>query len=93
MIVVDDERDILSIMKQGLEDCDLLADGFTNPDRALKQFARDPDHYDLVITDIRMPGMSGYELAASIREASKTVRIVLMTAFDIDRGAWSPCDA
>jgi DNA-binding response OmpR family regulator len=89
-MVVDDERDILAILKQGFEDCGFLADGFTNPDRALKQFARDAVYYDLVITGIRMPGMSGYELAARIREASNKVKIVLMTAFEVDQRAWPP---
>jgi CheY-like chemotaxis protein len=83
ILAVDDEPDILTIIKMSLERYKHSVDVFSNPVKALSHFEKNPN-YDLVITDIRMPYMTGYELASRLRQIDKSIKVVLVTAFDVD---------
>lgn len=84
ILAIDDEPDILAIIKMSLERYNHIVDTFSNPLKALEHFEQNPDYYDLVISDIRMPRMTGYDLAARIRQTRKSIKIILVTAFDVD---------
>ena len=56
---------------------------FTNPILAFENYKQFHEKYSLMITDFRMPDMSGIELAKKIRELSSTIKIYLITAYDI----------
>ena len=81
VLLVDDEEDIIFVLKRGLELNGIKIDSFNNPLQAAQQFQ--PDYYDAVITDIRMPDMSGLELYEKIREKDAAVRVYLMSAYDV----------
>ena len=55
-LCVDDDPSILSLMSRLLEPMDLVVVTADGPQRALEQF--EPERFDLIITDIRMPGMN-----------------------------------
>jgi two-component system, cell cycle response regulator CpdR len=82
--VVDDEFDIVNIIKLYLQGIGLNALGFTDPLLALEHFRINCNDCILVISDIRMPGMNGFEFVGKIREISPTVRILLMSAFEVN---------
>lgn len=81
VLLVDDEPDIVSVLKQGLKLKGFEVDGFTDPRTALDQFK--PGHYDFVVSDIKMPGISGFQLCRKIREKDPKAKIFLLSAFDI----------
>jgi DNA-binding NtrC family response regulator len=81
ILLVDDEEDILSLFRIGLERNGFEVDAFTSPIEAMQQFK--PYRYDVVITDIRMPGLSGFEVYKLIRKQDDRVKIFFMTAFAI----------
>jgi DNA-binding response OmpR family regulator len=81
VLLVDDEPDIVSVLKQGLKLKGFEVDGFTDPRMALGQFK--PDHYDFVVSDIKMPGINGFQLCRKIRERDPKAKIFLLSAFDI----------
>lgn len=83
ILVVDDELDIVIIFRQALSKQGYSVFGFTDPALALEHFKLNAKDYRLVITDIRMPHMSGFELAASIKAIKPDAKIVLMSAFEI----------
>jgi DNA-binding response OmpR family regulator len=56
---------------------------FSDPQLALEHIKKNHYRYSLLITDIKMPSMSGIELVKKIREINTTMRIFLMTAYDI----------
>lgn len=100
ILVVDDEKDILRIIKRDLEST--FADGnnttedkfdvdtFSNGQDALKAIESHPDnYYDLVLTDIRMPKMNGFELYRRIKEKNSTLKIAFITAFEINQEEFS----
>ncbi len=91
IMIVDDEKDILSILESGLEARGGFAvDTFSSGEAALQAFAsRVSDHYDLVLTDIRMPKMNGFDLYRSIREKNASIPIAFITAFEINEDEFS----
>lgn len=80
ILIVDDEVELATIFKEYFESKGVDAISFTNPLLALEYFKS--NNFSLVITDLRMPGLSGLELAKKIRELNNSVKIFLMTAFD-----------
>jgi DNA-binding response OmpR family regulator len=81
ILLVDDEPDIVANFETALTRDGFAVEGFTNPEKALLGFK--PADYDLVILDIRMPKMNGFELYREIRKRDEKVKIYLMTAFEI----------
>jgi DNA-binding response OmpR family regulator len=90
-MIVDDEIDILSVIKRGLEaKKEFEVDVFTSGEDALKEIEGHPkNHYDLIITDIRMPHMNGFELYRRIRETDHSTKIAFITAFEINKDEFS----
>lgn len=80
-MVVDDEKDIVMVTKKGLELVGFEVDGFSDPQAAIDHFK--PDYYDLVITDIRMPKINGFELYRQITKKDEKIKVAFMTAFEI----------
>jgi len=83
ILVVDDEVDIVIIFRQALHKQGYNVFGFTDPALALEHFKHNAKDYRLVITDVRMPHMNGFELAANITAIKPDAKIVLMSAFEI----------
>ena len=77
VLCVDDEPVILSLMSRLLEGLDLSATTASGPDRALDLF--DHGRFDLVVTDIRMPGMDGHAFLAEIRARDPQVPVIVAT--------------
>jgi len=131
IMVVDDEKDILRIIKRDLESPlsssasemtpynetsipdsrqnereshhgefgdhvttkngdTFMVETFTNGWKALEALDSHPhDYYDLVLTDIRMPRMNGFELYRKIKEKNPSMKIVFITAFEINKEEFS----
>ena len=83
LLVVDDDSDIVYVLKLGLQQNGFLVDTFTNPEQALQSFKSNAESYCLLLSDIRMPGLSGMELARKVKTINPNVKVVLMTAFEI----------
>ena len=83
VMIVDDEQDITTIFKIGLENNQFIVTTFNDPIEALSKFR--PGLYDLLILDIRMPGMNGFQLYRKIRHVDNKVKVCFLTAFDDSR--------
>jgi DNA-binding NtrC family response regulator len=83
LLIVDDEYDIVQFLKLGLQLNGFLVDEFTNPQEALQSFKSNAESYCLMLSDVRMPGLSGIQLARKVKEINPDVKVVLMTAFEI----------
>jgi DNA-binding NtrC family response regulator len=64
-------------------------EAFTNPQEALQSFKSDADSYCLVLSDVRMPALSGIQLSKKVKEVNPNVKVVLMTAFEIKDNEFS----
>ena len=79
--VVDDEPDITNVLKKGLERNGFTVDTFNDPQAALASFQ--PRHYDLVIIDIRMPRINGFDLYRQLKKRDSAVKVCFITSFQI----------
>jgi DNA-binding NtrC family response regulator len=83
ILAVDDDPDIARLMEQALRRQGFKVSAFTDPAMALEHFKIDCKDYTMILSDIRMPGMNGYELIRKAKEIDKQVKVALMTAFEI----------
>jgi DNA-binding NtrC family response regulator len=89
ILAVDDEYDIVDLIKQSLEVNGRRVCAFTDASVALDHFNSNIiDYHSIVISDIRMPGMNGYEFVRKVKEIDKQVNIILMSAFEINDKAF-----
>lgn len=82
IMVIDDEASMGSILKQMLEKEGYTAMAFTSGPEAIENFKQ--DHYDLVISDVAMPSMTGVEILSQIKEARPKTPVVFVTAQNMD---------
>jgi CheY-like chemotaxis protein len=81
-LVVDDEPDITLTLKAGLETIGLFyVDTFSDPEQALKSFK--PDFSALILIDIMMPKMSGFELYEQLRKVDPDIKVCFLTASEM----------
>src|ERR671938_65131 len=78
ILLVDDEPDVCMVYRIVLEDAGFKCIPYTDPVKALQQFR--PNYYDLILLDIKMPVLNGFELCKKIIELDRTVHIVFITA-------------
>jgi two-component system cell cycle response regulator CpdR len=85
VMVLDDDSDLATLVKQILQ-----KDGFNNvfsftdPLLALEHFRINHKDYSLIISDIRMPVMNGFQFVSEARKINPKIKILLMTAFEIN---------
>lgn len=84
ILLVDDEFDIVTIFKLGLENQGFKVFAFAEPLLALEHFQKEPQQYGLVISDLRMPEMNGYDFIKRVKELNSQVKVFFLTAFEID---------
>ena len=89
VLVLDDEFDIVALMKHSLQKHGYHVFGFTDPSLALEHFMLNYVSYSLVISDVRMPVMNGFEFIKKVREILPSIKIFLMSAFDINDSQYS----
>lgn len=81
ILYVDDEPSLLEIGRRRLGAAGHAVRTAPSPAAALQEFARDPGAFDLVVTDLTMPGMSGLELARRIHRERPELPILLLTGY------------
>jgi len=81
ILLVDDERDINTVVKKGLERVGFKVRAFNNPLDALSNF--EAGSYDVALLDIRMPSMNGFELYKKLREIDSKIKVCFITAFEM----------
>jgi two-component system, OmpR family, response regulator ChvI len=86
ILIVDDEVDITLSFSLALEDSGLFEVETSNdPLVALSNYR--PNYYDLLLLDIRMPAMNGFELYDKIKKLDNKVKVCLISAYDVDYDA------
>ena len=81
ILIVDDEKDITNALKIGLELRGFDIDAYNDARAALSGY--EAGRYALTVTDIRMPGMDGFELFRELKKKDRDAKVCILTAFDV----------
>lgn len=84
ILLVDDEQDIVNSVRRWLEADGFNVYGFADPVQALEYFQNNSNNVDLVLSDIRMRKMNGFELVKKIKAIKPETKIIFMTALETD---------
>ena len=79
LLIVDDEHDVANALEAGLEAKGFAVDVFYDPVEALANFQ--PGAYDLIISDIKMPRMNGFEMVYEMKKIDNSVQVIFLTGF------------
>ena len=91
--VIDDETDLAYLFKDALSQIDgVQVFAFTDPLLALEHFQTNHRNYSVVISDYRMPTMTGMELLSKIKDVNPAVTRIMMSAFEIQDELFNECD-
>jgi DNA-binding NtrC family response regulator len=83
ILVLDDDFEITTLIKISLQRHGYNVFGFTDPFLALEHFKINHSTYSLVISDLRMPSMSGFQFIQNIKLIRPKINVLLMSAFDV----------
>jgi len=78
ILIVDDELDVCTVYQIALQEANFECISYTNEAKALQEFK--PYFYDLILLDIKMPMINGFELCKKIRQIDNNTRIIFITA-------------
>jgi DNA-binding response OmpR family regulator len=81
ILVVDDEPDLTMLCRLALEYHGFKVDTFNDPQEALSSYK--PGYYDLVILDIKMPKMDGFQLYDEIKKKDHKAKVCFLTASEL----------
>ena len=81
ILLVDDEPDVTYTLEIVLEDNGFMVDSYTDPTLALSNFK--PGLYDLLLLDIRMPTINGFDLYQKMKEIDSNVKMCFLTASEL----------
>ena len=84
VLVLDDDFDINNMLKMSLQKHGYNVFGFTDPLLALEHFKINHSTYSLVLSDLRMPVMNGFEFVKYVKKINPKTKVLLMTAFEIN---------
>jgi DNA-binding NtrC family response regulator len=83
ILILDDEYDIVATVKSALGREKYSVFGFTDPLMALEHFNTNYVNYGLVISDLRMPAMNGFDFIKGVKQIRSEVKVLLMSAFSV----------
>nr|MCU0560895.1 response regulator [Desulfobacterales bacterium] len=80
ILIVDDEKDMLALLRRMIsEERDYEVSTESDPQRALERFRADP--VELVLTDLKMPGMDGIRMLEAVKKIEPKTAVIVLTAF------------
>lgn len=85
VMLVDDDPDLLYLTKRFLESEGYQVHAFSDPEAAIQHVKQGCTTCTIAVSDIRMPGMSGFELVRRIKEILPETRVVLVSSFVIHK--------
>jgi DNA-binding response OmpR family regulator len=77
ILVIDNDSDICTVYEMVLQDEGYDCNSYTDSVKALQEFK--VGYYDLILLDVKMPGLSGFDLCKKIRELDNVVKIFFVT--------------
>lgn len=81
LLLVDDEKEIVAMCKEGFESLGYNVKAFAASDKAFEYFKKNPDDVDILITDQTMPGKTGFDLACDMLKIRPGLPVILCSGY------------
>jgi two-component system OmpR family response regulator len=85
IMVVDDDRDILTVAGRGLQYAGFKVYTFADPLEALQHVQNGCKDCDVLVSDVRMPALTGFQLIRKVKDLRPEIKVVLMTMFEVNK--------
>lgn len=81
VLFVDDDEQVVEVAIELLKSLGYVVTGFSSSRKALAHFMENPTSFDLLITDLTMPGLTGVELCAEVKKIAPDLPVILCTGY------------
>jgi len=85
VMVCDDDKDIVTVVRIGLENEGYGVHYFHDPALALQHVQEGCKDCEVLISDVKMPSMNGFQLVRRVRELNPAIKVIMMTAFEVNK--------
>ena len=85
ILIVDDDIDILTVTGRSLEHAGFKVHAFVDPLTALHHVQNDCKYCQVLVSDIRMPGLTGFQLVRKIKDVRPEMKVIMMTMFEVNK--------
>ena len=82
VLIVDDDPDITKLYSTALEGEGFKIDTYNDPRKALSDFK--PDYYDILLLDVRMPDMNGFDLYKEMKKLDSSMKVCFITGYEVN---------
>ena len=84
-LIVDDDLDILTVTKRSLEHAGFKVHAFSDPLTALHHVQNDCKYCQVLVSDVRMPGLTGFQLVRKVKHLRPKIKVIMMTMFEVNK--------
>lgn len=84
-MVCDDDEDILTVIARGLENAGYVVHSHSDPIAALAHVEDGCRNCEILISDVKMPKMNGFQLVRRVRGFNPDIKVIMMTAFEVNK--------
>jgi DNA-binding NtrC family response regulator len=85
ILIVDDDIDILTVTGRSLEHAGFKVHAFVDPLIALHHVRNDCKYCQVLVSDIRMPGLTGFQLVRKVKDLRPEMKVIMMTMFEVNK--------
>lgn len=85
ILIVDDDIDILTMTGRSLEHAGFKVHAFVDPLTALHHVRNDCKYCQVLVSDIRMPGLTGFQLVRKVKDLRPEMKVIMMTMFEVNK--------
>ena len=84
-LIVDDDIDILTVTERSLEHAGFKVHAFSDPLTALHHVQNDCKYCQVLVSDVRMPGLTGFQLVRKVKDLRPEIKVMMMTMFEVNK--------
>ena len=85
ILIVDDDIDTLTVTGRSLEHAGFTVHAFADPLIALHHVEKDCKYCQVLVSDVRMPALTGFQLVRKIKDLRPEMKVMLMTMFEVNK--------
>jgi DNA-binding NtrC family response regulator len=84
-LIVDDDIDSLTVTERSLQHAGFNVHAFSDPLTALRHVQNDCKYCQVLVSDIRMPGLTGFQLVRKVKDVRPEIKVIMMAMFEVNK--------